>query len=315
MEAVMLLSEAAAIDAAIREDIVQLRDVQTRLGHRLIQAEEHAARAGWGAFGTTSFSQFAESVGLSAAEGAQFRDAVRACAASPQLEAKVASGEVSIPKAAAVAPLVLRADLRRPGESVTALLEHRTTREVLDEVRQRKEEARVQEPTTPRTLFFTRKGLIDLDRVQDLVSRSARTRASSEQAVETALDDFLERHDPERKLARARAKTSDESPRVSPRATEPTRHVPAEEQRKVLERQGGDRCVVQGCDERAFLEFAHGARPFRLGGENTAANLLRACWTHHRQLDAGLWKPVPGRDGWVLVDVRGTCVGRLRAPT
>ena len=342
------------------------------MGRALLELEGVAKQTGFGVVGSTTFALYCEGAGLAAVEGAQYRDAARACAASPELDRKVALGEISVPKAAAAAPIVTNPVLQKPGESVDDLFAGKTTREVQREVHKRKEEARVHEPPIARTFWLTRKALDDFGRARDLVSASERQRVSDEKTLEVLTDEYLDRHDRERKLARAQEREQRAAERKAkqtaaeqetrqpakheetqseakqePKAPEPapsspaspspkpstsstsstskhskpgkppkpaSRHIPAAEQRKILARQGGDNCAIAGCDERAFLQFAHGRRPFRWGGRNNARCVGRLCWNHHAQYDAGLWKVVRGADGWILVDVRGVKVGRLRAP-
>ncbi len=405
--AISLTTRAREADTAIRADVRLLRTVQARMGRNLLVLDDLAKQIGFCAVGSTTFAIYCEGAGLSAAEGAQFRDAARACAGSPELAQKVANAEISVPKAAAAAPLVTNPDLRKPGESIPDFIAGKTTRQVQQQVHRRKEEARVQEPAIPKTFWLRRKTFEDFARARDLVTGRLKQPASDERTLEVLVDEYLDRHDLERRLARARARqktaaekktaadepsaadkqrVADEQPaadqqrateepspagsnataanaapakepasaerpapgadpssavtpsaagkpsldqrsvatpsqkseqRQSPPARLPvrrSRHIPAEEQRKILERQGGDVCAIEACDSRGFLSFAHGRRPFRRNGPNTAANVGRLCWPHHAQYDAGLWRVVKAADGWILVDRRGVRVGRLRDP-
>jgi hypothetical protein len=63
-----------------------------------------------------------------------------------------------------------------------------------------------------------------------------------------------------------------------------SRHVPADVQRKVWERDGG-RCAFvartgRRCSERSYLEFRHVA-PYARGGEATVANISLRCASHN----------------------------------
>jgi hypothetical protein len=143
---------------------------------------------------------------------------------------------------------------------------------------------------------------------------------SEGETIEVVVDDYLERHDPERKALRLAEKDKARPPEgvrpEGPRGETPaprSRHIPAAEQREVLRAQG-DRCCVEGCPNRGFLEFAH-RWPFALGGANVARNLHRLCHMHHTQMDAGIWKPVRGAGGSVvLVDRQGRVMGKFREP-
>jgi len=64
-----------------------------------------------------------------------------------------------------------------------------------------------------------------------------------------------------------------------------SRHVPAEVERTVWQRDGG-RCafVSKGgrrCTERSFLEFHHSTEPYALGGEATVENIALRCRAHN----------------------------------
>jgi hypothetical protein len=91
------------------------------------------------------------------------------------------------------------------------------------------------------------------------------------------------------------------------------RRLPAPAQREVLRRMG-EGCFVQGCDSPGPLEGAH-VVPYRLGGGPLEwTQRFRLCRLHHRQMDAGVWKARQGSAGVVMVDVRGSVVGRFRGP-
>src|SRR5258706_591919 len=160
--------------------------------------------------------------------------------------------------------------------------------------------------------------LLSLRRCWDLGSRKAGRGLTEGQAFETVCDDYLERHDPLREAVRLEAKDKAEASLKgkalgtedlvsSPRS----RAIPAFTERSIL-REFGDRCMVEGCENRRFLDFAH-IRPFRLGGRQVPANLIRFCKEHHVQFDEGSWRLAPTKDGGlVMISRAGTPVGRLR---
>jgi hypothetical protein len=74
-------------------------------------------------------------------------------------------------------------------------------------------------------------------------------------------------------------------PRPGRRTKAGSRHVPAEVEREVWQRDGG-RCafVATGgrrCTERSFLEFHHAGEPYALGGPATAENIALRCRAHN----------------------------------
>jgi hypothetical protein len=380
--AVPTLDELTAMDLpqvgeVLRAAVPAMRAQQALVGRTLLVIERKCGRDGFLGLGVTSFGTLCEAAGLATAEGVQLRESVRACERNPELERKVVSGEVSIQKAVAVGEVERRPELQKPGERPIDIVTKGSSKDVLDEVRKRKAEARTGQQTAPRTFFLTSQGLLDLDRTQQLEGRrrGLGVPVSPDEAVGTALHEYVDRHCPERKLARKQARAARRAaakwgaegratsgaasgaaggtargtagsdhqapaapptapapgagvvrgptwagtpslpplPEVEPGALERGRYIPMSEQLEVIAR-CGDRCWVAGCDNRADLNFAHNT-PWRFGGDNRAWNVSRLCRWHHKQFDRGLWKVVQGKDGPVLVDVCGTVVGRLRAPT
>jgi hypothetical protein len=75
------------------------------------------------------------------------------------------------------------------------------------------------------------------------------------------------------------------NPRPGRGAKAGSRHVPAEVERKVWQRDGG-RCAFvasngRRCTERSFLEFHHANQPYARGGEATADNIALRCRAHN----------------------------------
>ncbi len=317
----------AGLDQGVRNDVVIVRHAQSRLGRRLREIEKIGRTVGFGAFGVTTFAQYCEKRGLSAVEGFQIKKVAEAFETSPRLEEEVNKGEVSHRKAAAIGEVLKRPELQKPDEDIFDVARRKTSREMDEEVRKRKEEARVKETTVARTLYFTRLGLDDLARVRELESRRKRRSVTESEAAQIALSEHRDRHDPERKAARAAerkrkregqrsAAPVEEGPPRNPgqakNGRERSRHVPAAEKHEVISRHG-DRCAVDGCDARIYLELSHD-KAWRFNGENAAHNLFRYCYEHHKQHDAGLWKVVKRREGALMVNSRGMVVGRLRRP-
>jgi hypothetical protein len=124
------VEEPRVLHAGILDDVRALRSVQVRLGRRLL-AVCRADR--FEAFGATAFPLYCESVGLSAQEGRELATMARAAEVVPAVEQRVAAGEISVQKAATIAPLLLDPGLARPGEDWLATAAATTTRELRDQ--------------------------------------------------------------------------------------------------------------------------------------------------------------------------------------
>jgi len=101
--------------------------------------------------------------------------------------------------------------------------------------------------------------------------------------LELMADDFLLRHDPVQKAARARKPC----PGIKPSKT--TRHVPAEVKHAVNLRDG-HRCAFihpdkSRCRSERWVELHH-VKPWSHGGKHTAHNLATLCQRHHAFLHA-----------------------------
>jgi len=188
---------------------------------------------------------------------------------------------------------------------------------------------------------LSRKGLDDLGRTRDILTDGrGGPRPSESQAVETALDFFVDRKCPEKKAARAAERerkrkereaaggTKERSPTAPAPRTRPgasadgerdgagerSRYIPAADRHAVIRRHG-DRCFVEDCEVRHAGQLAH-SRAFRFRGANKVWNLDRPCKAHHAAFDSGQLRLVEGPDGGVplIVDRRGRVVGRVRRP-
>lgn len=138
-----------------------------------------------------------------------------------------------------------------------------------------------------------------------------------EEIFETALDALLERHDPDRRIARAakrdgkaRGKEPGDHARLTA-ATRRSRRIPQAVRDEVWMRDGG-RCVFvsaegRRCDANEWLEYDH-VRPWALGGSSDAADNVRLLCRAHNQMLARLTfgdRARPrGRDGNESTDRR-----------
>jgi hypothetical protein len=316
------------IHGRLRGRIPELRALQFDIGRLLLEVSRLGDLT---SLGTTTFPMYCESLGLSPAEGRELPGMVRAAEARPEVEARVVEARLSPQKATLAHEVMTRPELQRPGEDVLDLLQRKAARDALDEVRRRREEARIAEPPVTRTFHFSAGESREVDRTQELVSRLQGRIVSDSEAVAKACGAFNDVHDPERKALRL--KERDEKERGSTAGAGVGACVGAGEARPLLDldldapgrsrhvsgrtaremtRVAGDRCWVDGCTFRVFLERAH-RRPFRANGSNGPGNLLQLCHDHHGGYDRGEWRLVRRSDGGrVMIARDGWPAGRLR---
>jgi hypothetical protein len=65
------------------------------------------------------------------------------------------------------------------------------------------------------------------------------------------------------------------------------RHATGAQRRALAARDRG--CVIPGCQVPAEACQAHHLVAWSEGGETTLTNMALVCWTHHRQVDLGMW--------------------------
>ncbi len=137
-------------------------------------------------------------------------------------------------------------------------------------------------------------------RVQDLLSQKMGKHASLENALETMIQEFLERNDPIKKAERVTQKMNtlsvpgrmntleqsgirNEVPTTSNRIP-----IPASLKHQIVLRDRGQ-CShhnplnQQRCSQRRWLDIHH-IMPVSQGGENTLSNLITLCKEHHLRI-------------------------------
>jgi len=310
---------------------------ELRLGRFLLAAERlaEASRDRWTVFGVTSLAELCERrLNKPAAAGHQMRAAAWACERSEELRVRLEAGRLSVAKAAAIAQVLDYVRERGEEEGLLDLAEHGTTQDTRTEVARLREQMRAPRRLVQVNVFLGEQGVAHLRRTQDLLTDGrGGPRATPSQAVEAALEMFVERRCPERKAARARGRAQrrqarkhagdrdagaaapqdldDRQRSAAPAGRQRSRYTPAADVHRVIEVHG-DRCWVEGCEQRGTLQLAH-LEPFRLGGANRWWNEARWCLEHHRLIDGEVLKLRASRGRVILVDRRGQVVGRLRA--
>jgi hypothetical protein len=230
----------------------------------------------------------------------------------PQFESKIESGELSLSVAADVQSFLYHeSKIERPYslsdkiELVETCL-GKSRREVESEFakrnpeREKRESAHAISQDRLRVSFTISKALHDkLNHLKDLLSH-VDPNMTTESLIECLAELGLNKHDPARRAARARARrtnrsgntestepTSESSPVEFTSAAEVkrTRYVIALERHNVMDDGGGCTFVSTAtgrrCESRKFLQLDH-IEPFAHGGENTAKNLRWMCAQHNR---------------------------------
>jgi hypothetical protein len=312
-----VLDRVLALHSGILEDMRVIRERQVSVAARLLELQRLDS---FPSLGASTFPLYCERYGISAQEGRDLATLARVAQSFPRVVPMVAAGALPVQRVAAVAPVLLDASLRLPGEDWVATAAGNTTSEVRDMVQRRREEARRPGPLVPLRFHVTRRGADDFRRCRDLLLRRPGEIPTDGQAFEAVCDHFLECKDPERKARRLEAKDGATAPFPEEGASRGAgvrgrrrRSLAARVKREVL-RPFGDRCRVKGCGERGLLYFAH-LRPVRAGGASGPRDLVRLCLDHHRQYDRGDWRIVRKRDGTlVMIGSNGVPVDRFRRP-
>jgi hypothetical protein len=168
-------------------------------------------------------------------------------------------------------------------------------------------------PVLPLKAWLSPQGAELFVRCRELTVRQERRPLTDGETLEIVCRDYVLRHDPveaaKRALERGRVAEATK-PVVRGTPGQPRRAMPAAE-RHALVLRDGDRCAIEKCDEKVFVENAH-REPHRAGGPAVAANTDRICSGHHDLVDSGELKIVGTNGRRVLVDRNGTVVARFR---
>ena len=295
--------------AVLGRDLARLRRLQLRVGRRLSRVR---AKGSFLFDGAASFGEFAEKRGLCAGEASILASAAEA-AASPVLREDLLSGRTCPEKLASVQRVLREPDLVRPDDDWSRLARELTAPELKLRVNKRLAERATGGPVLPLKAWLSPQGAELFVRCRELTVRQERRALTEGETIEIVCRDYVVRHDPVEAAKRALAagRVADASkPATTGRPGQPRRAMPAAE-RHALVLRDGDRCGIEGCDERVWIDNAHRV-PHRSGGAAVAANSDRICKGHHRLVDAGERKIVGTNGRRVLVDRNGTVVARFR---
>lgn len=264
------------------------------LEHELTLAELFAGILESGEYyeqGAASLVEYARRLGHHGARAIVQARLGQAIRVRPDLAEQLRSRAIPIENAETVAAVVADPATREM-EDWLRLAEHCELRALQDVVRLRREEAR-REGERLRTMpvLLTEDEIRKVRRVREIASHRARRRLSESQGIVVAIDEYLERRDPEQKARRAKSSGSKASPSdelvgdVVYSEGERLRYVPKEIEHQVRER-ARHCCEVPGCTSTTGLELCH-RRPWSRGGTHHPRNLLLLCHRHHVMFDAG----------------------------
>jgi hypothetical protein len=177
-----------------------------------------------------------------------------------------------------------------------------TTRELDYEIAKIKPEAVVKERVKPiaENAFELRcllsfKGQKLLVRALDILSTKKKKALKPGEALESMLEEFIERHDPVKKAERAIARQTSQAPVTKPVREKGKRTAIPSLAKHLVTEATSDQCTVvdsQGlrCQNRRWLHRHHKI-PVAQGGQHTVKNLTLLCSSHHRQVHETLSSP------------------------
>ena len=218
---------------------------------------------------------------------ARLGQAIRAC---PELAQRLRSGAMNLESAETIAAVVAN-PATRGLEDWLDLAENCELKALRNVVRLRREETtRAGEKLKAVPLLLTDDEIGKMRRVREIASQHLHRQLTESQGVVVAMDDFLERRDPERKGRRSKTRPSQAAAAEGCAGALPNseparrRHVPKEVEHAVRER-AGHHCEVPGCTATTGLELCH-IRSWSRGGGHSPHNIVLLCHRHHVMLDA-----------------------------
>lgn len=283
--------ENARPEPELHEVIVGARQDKRRLDVACAKAfAQFDASAAFLFLSCGSLVEYGLRQGYGESETRDYAAAGRVLLLCPEAEARLLDGSMAICTLAIIEPYFTQPDMRPAEEDGTPMsfekiLEWamlRTDKELRGAIHRKREEVRTGEQTVSRTFHFTSQGVSDLDRAQELATRTARRPVSQSETVETALREYVEEHDDLEKKPGTRR-----MPHM-PARDDGGRHprtIPAEVRRELMRRYG-DQCAIEYCPHHLFLENSHHLA-HALGGGNELSDQDRICTVHHKMKDHG----------------------------
>jgi len=245
-------------------------------------------------FGYSSLFQYAvEALRLSEAQAYAFMSVARKSRTIPALKAEICKGSITVSKASRIVPVLTPQNQKEWIEKASTLSKRDLEREVVKEKPTEVFESvrAVSESRLSLKLGISEDLLQKLRRVQTLVSNQKRKNVSLEEALEEAVETFLEKRDPVEKAKRQEEKAHvDRELRpgtvaeVEPFKKQIKRSIPASTIHHVHRRDRG-KCTFTStegrrCDSPYFIDIHH-IQSWSFGGRHDLKNLTTLCRSHH----------------------------------
>jgi len=208
--------------------------------------------------------------------------------AVPELKEAVKAGEMSLSNARRIAPVLTLENKLEWIEKAKALPQKKLEQELARVFPREQAQERViytSESRADLKINISTELLELAKRAQDLLSQKSMRAVKLEEALETVLKEYVNRHDLVEKAKRAKGNLARAKRR--PEQTKYTRHIPAPIKLQVILRDNG-RCTYQDsqgkrCDQARWIEIHH-IKPLSEGGTNTLSNLTTLCAAHHKSI-------------------------------
>src|SRR5262245_47651990 len=239
--------------------------------------------------GCASIGEFGERYGVSASETRRLLAMGRAIQAYPEVEQKVREGRIPVASAAVIGWVVTKPGMLRPGDRRVEWAETESTQDLIDRYERRREEV-VLDPDAKAVwlkFYVSARTSYRFDRARRLACRKEGVALTKGQAFVQILDHFIDSFDMLAKTPRRRRMADTAGRPGRPRAAAGKRDLMSPgADRRGADIRGVDRCSVPFCDNKTFLENAHGVAKAE-GGDQESANTARDCSGHHTMVDSG----------------------------
>ena len=237
------------------------------------------------------FQYVVKELGLSESVTYNLISVARKAREVPELKAELQKGTITLSNARKIAPVLTMENRAEWLQKASDLSQRQLEKEI---VRVRPQTATPERATyvTPTrvslNLGLSEKSMLELRRVQDLVSQSKRRPVSLEEVVEELSREYLERHDPAEKAKRHVVKkgfpTESVKTPVARQVRKDRTPIPATILHRVNFRDQR-RCTFtnsrgEKCNQTRWIEIHH-KTPVSKGGTNDLENLVTLCSVHH----------------------------------
>lgn len=296
-------SEVPGADDRMAERAAQVRELQLAMGRELVAVEDAGH---FSLRGCASVEEYGARFGLDPEQTRGLLNLARLEESHPELIEAVKRARTDVERAGLAARVLTIPGAVKEEDDWLAWVEDLSRGRLAWRVDRRLEEIR-QAPSrvSELNLVVSRRAKENFARARVIASKKAGKALTKGQTFGAVVDDYLDRHDEDRKKPRPRRKGKTEDDPES-------RYIPAEVRREVRRRSGG-RCEFPGCNHEIWLQFCH-LTPHAAGGCREAHNVVHFCNRHHFLFDAGIIKLIEGDANDPVYEVDGKRIGKSRAP-